>query len=285
MSLLKFEMESEMKKESGLKIRMATAAAITFLGLSATGAAQAADNAYLEWANALAKVYKAEASAGTTKSATDSINKSSTSSVECKELNDAKAKAAEQYIMNKLPPDPTTVIAKSTCFLDVMDITIPTSGTGFLGSIMGFLSPFVSRSTICDNTKVFWDDIKSNVTSGKTGDLLNMTFSTAKEVSAAQGGATSTTAAQSYSNASLSYSNILSGSFDPSKIIPNMSGGSTPGQYSPGAGSGSGNSTYDAYFPANTTGGSSLAGSSGSMEALNIDLLKEIEDLRAKLGL
>lgn len=185
--------------------------------------AMAMDSATLAWVNSMKGIYKTTATSSGTAAASSSLNTTAATDPLCDSLKESKKKAAEAYVKNKLPPDPLTVIENSSCFLDVMDIKIPTTGNAFLDGFVGLLTPHL-KSSSCEKASNFWGGIKSNMTSGNFSSLTNQIFTAANAT-------TSGNSSTSYS-ASLfeSASNALNG------VVGN-NGGTTGGTSTVGAAS------------------------------------------------
>jgi hypothetical protein len=167
-----------------------TARAVTTLCLavaafSSVGAHAQSVSAQQQFINSMKSVYKNTSTASGTAAAQQQMNSGAQSDPLCNNLNTAKQNAAAGYVENKLPPDPTTVIQNSSCFLDVMDIKIPTTGFGFLDSFMGNLTPML-QSTACNKSTAFWNTTKNKMTSGQYGGLTNQVFGAVSSAASGQ---------------------------------------------------------------------------------------------------
>lgn len=152
----------------------------------------------LAWAQALKGVYKTEAASSTSAANNQTMNKDAMSDPLCKQLIDARTKAAQDFMKNRIPPDPSKVIENSTCFIDVMDIAIPTSGYGFLDAVVGAISPFL-KSSACNKQAGWWNDTQSKMASGQFAGLGSQFGSAITAVKQVQGASASAGSVQTYS--------------------------------------------------------------------------------------
>lgn len=187
-----------------------------------SGNNSASTSGNLTWAQALRSVYKAEAATSSAASTANNqkINKNAMTDPLCKQLFESKEKSEKDFVKNKLPPDPSKVIENSTCFIDVMDIAIPTTGSGFLDTVVGAITPFL-KSSACKKQAEWWNDAKSKMTSGQFGALdsqFNSAINAVNAVNQVQGGSAQTGGVQSYAS-------LLNGT----STRPNSSYSGTPG--------------------------------------------------------
>ena len=160
------------KKTIGVTLRVA-ALGVALLASSMAGAQDASSQ--LNFVRSLKAAYAAQSSSSGTAAARAELNSGAQSSPDCQALMTAKQNAASNHVRNKLPPDPTTVIQNTTCFLDVMEIQIPTTGIGFLDAVVGAVTPFL-QSTACDSMTSWWGDMQSKMSSGNFQTLMNQSF-------------------------------------------------------------------------------------------------------------
>ena len=138
----------------------------------------------MEWATALKNVYKSNQTSSNATANNQAINQNGLSNNNCKSLLQAKQNAASAYVVSRVPPNPTTVIQNSTCFIDVMDIAIPVTGNSFLDTLVQQFSPFL-RSSACQIEGAWWGNMKQQMLGGKFGQLNNSFETALKAVSSA----------------------------------------------------------------------------------------------------
>lgn len=141
----------------------------------AQGSTQDSVSQQLQFVKALKAVYSSQSSTSGATAAAATINANAASSPACDNLMKAKQAAAENDIKNKLPPDPTAVIRNTTCFVDVMNVSIPMTGISFLDYVVGQLGPFIEQQA-CNSTSSWWNDMKTKVSAGEYQSLSNMGF-------------------------------------------------------------------------------------------------------------
>ena len=170
----------------------------------------------LNYADALKTIYRTNNTQNFSKNK-QSLDLIGNSNESCNRLKQGKISAAQSYVVSKLPPNPTTVIQESTCFLNVMDIAIPTSGNMFLDSVVNIVSPYLKPHG-CKATDDWWNQSVARMKNG-TLSSLNSEFSVATQ---------SVNMPQSSLNQVQSYSSLSNGTStrptDMSTVIVNKVG-------------------------------------------------------------
>lgn len=151
------------------------AAGLAILGSSAAAQPPAQAGSQMAFINAMKAAYASTAQASGSGAAAQSINLQAQGDPACAKIDQARKTAAQVFVRNKLPPDPTSVIQNSTCFLDVMDIRIPTSGFGALDFLINQMGGYLQTSA-CSNARNFWNQMVTNVTSGNVSGLIAQGF-------------------------------------------------------------------------------------------------------------
>ena len=124
------------------------------------------------YAESYRKELATDAIANSTSNAVQSATTSARSSKSCTDLKASAKAAAEQSVRNHLPPDPTKVIEKSTCFVSVAKIKIPATGYGFADAIVSGLLGMMENG--CANSTNSWTAIVNAANVGNISGLSNM---------------------------------------------------------------------------------------------------------------
>lgn len=277
------------KSRSLLRQTVLASAVASAILLSSGALAQTAQNgqnananSMLAFVNSMKTVYKNTASSSGAAAATSSMNSEAMSDPLCTQLVESKRTAAQEFVKNKLPPDPTTAIQNSSCFLDVMDIKIPTTGFGFLDALIGALTPFL-QSTACNKTANFWGDIKGKMNTGDFGGLTNQLFATAGAMQSGSAVGNSGGMITTYTQSILNNSGIPSGAINAGMNVANNWGNSGNVAGALGLPSGGQNPINGAIAAA---GGNPQAVQPGAQQAASgNNLMDQVNNLRAALGL
>jgi hypothetical protein len=187
-------------KSLGKNTRQAMAALLVASFSLAPVVSSAAPSSQQQFIDSMKAVFKATSTASGAAASQQQMNSGAQTDPLCNNLTTAKQNAASSFVKNKLPPDPSTAIQNSSCFLDVMDIKIPTTGFGFLDSLMSSLTPFL-QSSACNKTANFWNDTKTKMSGGQFGSLTNQVFGAVASAQTGTGNGVIGSYSQSIANA------------------------------------------------------------------------------------
>jgi hypothetical protein len=113
-----------------------------------------------------------EAIANNTSNAEKAANIKARSSSDCTQLKTSAAQATQMHVDNNMPPDPTKVIEKTTCYVSVSKTKIPSTGFGFADAIIDSLVNMSDNG--CPQNQNSWASISNAAKTGNIQGLSNM---------------------------------------------------------------------------------------------------------------
>lgn len=139
------------------------------------GAAAQSTAAEMAYAVLMKKAFAQSSSTSPYAANAAAINSLAASDADCAALGNAGVAQAQASVRASMPPDPTTVIQNTTCFLDVMSIKIPTTGFGILDFLIGTLNSFL-KTTACKASSSYWNNLKAQISGGSYSQLMSQVF-------------------------------------------------------------------------------------------------------------
>ena len=136
-----------------------------------------ADAAY---ARRMRIAYAQDAVANSTATAEASMRQKALSNANCREIVTSADTAKKFYVARHMPPDPTKVIRSSTCFVDVLKIKIPRTGSAILDGLVGKLTDLAS-GPVCSATSDYWGKIATAAARGDVRGLTNTAITTVRD--------------------------------------------------------------------------------------------------------
>jgi hypothetical protein len=126
----------------------------------------------LAYARQMYGSYRAQANASNYTGNAQALNSAAQSNANCTAIATAGTNAARQYVRTSMPPNPMNIIKGTTCFIDIMDISIPTTGIGFIDFFIQRVVQWV-KNRICQATQNFWSELTNKMNMGQYTDLLS----------------------------------------------------------------------------------------------------------------
>ena len=145
-----------------------------------------------EFINAMKQAYQSQA--GANRQAAEQINRNAQGDAGCQAIGNARANAGRIYVKSRQPVDPVQAIEKTTCFTDVMDIKVPTTGFGGLDFVIGQMGQYL-QSSACRKSQEYWNKIKTSVQAGDSTGILSQAFYNVSGVTAPYANSSNPTAA------------------------------------------------------------------------------------------
>lgn len=167
-----------MNHASASALRRAACAVVAVAGLAVwavPGSAQTLNPSpqqVLNYAKQMYGAYKAQSNASGYNATVAQLNSQAQSDPACAAISTAGINAAQQFVKTAMPPNPTSMIQGSTCFLDIMAIKIPTTGIGFIDGLIASVVKF-AMDKACALTNNFWADMMAKVNLGNFQVLLS----------------------------------------------------------------------------------------------------------------